>query len=403
MLFLTTQLPYPPYSGGLIKSWRLLRFLAREYDLSLVTLLKGEDPQQVAALQEAVALKSFYGEALNVERNASSLLRSYVAGKTLNMVRNYSPKVQEEVSAQALQHDCILVDHYEMFQYVPEGYQGKVILHTHNAEFMMWKRFAELERSPFRRVALQKESARIAKAEKECIHRSDLVFAAPNDQEAFATLGVDQSKFRTTYHLGVDEMLKKPALSFAQTKKALMFMGTLGWEANLDGLLWFIEKVWPQLEAKHDDLKFYIIGKRPPVRLREAAAKHRRIILTGFVEDPEEYYTSCRVLVVPLRFGSGIKVKILDGMYRGIPCVTTAIGTEGLQVTHGREMSVVSGAQAFATETSRLLSDEAAWTQMSTAARKRAAERYTWSDLLKAHQADLQELFEPIPSTTLTR
>ncbi len=392
MLFITTQLPYPPFSGGLIKSWRLLQFLNTHYEVTVVNLLKGDDPKHEAAFLEALAPAGYHSFAWNVERNLINLLHSYLKRKTLNLLRNYNPKFEKQVHEIIKKHDCVVIDHYEMAQYVPKDYAGKVILHTHNAEYMMWKRFAELEKQPIKRWALTKESKRVAVAELNYCQRADLIFAAPNDQVALQKLGMGDEKFSTTYHLGKDEALQLPDVAVEATNTSLMFIGTLRWEANVDGLLWFIEHIWPSLKERHPDLRFYIIGKNPPARLRAATKQEREIVLTGFVEDPEPYYQTCRCMVVPLRFGSGIKVKILDAMYRGIPCVTTPIGVEGLDVQTGRELLICESATAFIEQTSRLLEDDRLWKKLQQNARKKAKEKYTWDQLLRSHLNALSDL-----------
>lgn len=390
MLFLTTQLPYPPFSGGLIKSWRLISSLAAHYDVSLMCPLKGNDHQHVLAFQSHVDLKGFDGEPFEVERTPSNWLSSFVKGKTLNEYRGYNVELEQRIHAELKHHDAVFVDHYEMMQYVPASYSGKVILHTHNAEYVMWKRFASLEKNLAKKWAMQIEAKRIAKAELRACEQADLIFAAPNDGHELKAIGADSTRFETTYHLGNDELLEQPKVSFEKTSKHLLFIGTLSWEANLDGLVWFIENVWPAVKAAEPDLRFYIVGKNPPARLRNVAKAHRQIILTGFVEDTGELYASSRVLVVPLRFGSGIKVKVLDAMYRGIPCVTTPIGVEGLKAQHEREMMIAEGAEAFAKHTVTLLHNKTAWERLQKHSRQTAKANYTWSSLLKHHHEALR-------------
>ena len=218
-----------------------------------------------------------------------------------------------------------------------------------------------------------------------------MVWAAPNDIDELEKIGISREKCRDTYHLGEDEMLEWPALQFADTEEAILFVGTLTWEANIDGLIWFISEVWPLLIAEKPELKFYIVGKNPDERLKSVASPYKTIEFTGFVKDLEPYHKKCRVFVIPLRFGSGIKVKLINALYRGIPAVTTAVGSEGLDAKIGYHLFESSTANQQASDILKLVEDEKVWTETSRNARELGS-KYTWKELLRKHDSEIIEL-----------
>lgn len=396
--FVTTQLPYPPISGGAIKSWRLLLHFAQNHPVTLVCALKGSDSDGLDEMQSKIQLAALHAFPIDRPRNAINLLKSYLYADTLNTYRNRSRSIAEAINDSLPNCDVLLIDHYEMGQYIPTGFRGKVVLHQHNAEYVMWQRLGKLEKNPFKKILLYLESQRIAKAERAYCERADLVWAAPNDITELEKIGVRRSRMKPTYHLGEDEMMGWPDMVWTDTRAALFYAGTLSWEANVDGLLWFLEKVWPVVSSRHPDLVFDIAGKQPDLRLIEAASRDPRIQLHGFVEDLSELYRTSRVFVCPLRFGSGIKVKVINALYRGIPTVTSRIGVEGLDVADGVHLFFEDdSSEAFAKRVLVLLEDRPTWEKMSQNARMKGR-NYTWKALLAQHDEDLQSLFNPLPS-----
>lgn len=392
ILFLTTQLPYPPVSGGVIKTWNLVRHWSSS-GLKVICALKPGEEDQVDEFLSKVPQIDHFMVPFERKRTAFNLLKSYLFAPTLNVYRNFNIQIKRKTEEWAQDCDVIFVDHYEMGQYVPSTYKGKVILHQHNAEYVMWERLAEIEKNPFKKILIKLESNRIRKTEKAYSKRATLVLAAPNDIEELATIGVSKTKMTPTYHLGEDFLLDSPDVEFRETEKSLLFVGTLTWEANIDGLLWFLDNVYPQILGAHPNLKFYIIGKNPDPRLVSKVEKYPSVELTGFVKELEPYFKKARVFVIPLRFGSGIKVKLLNAMYRGIPVVTTPIGTEGLAVESGKDLFCTSKIGEQVSAISTLLDNEEVWNNLRNSSRA-IAKNYTWKKLLSDHDATIQSLLQ---------
>ncbi|HPE98761.1 MAG TPA: glycosyltransferase, partial [Chitinophagales bacterium] len=287
----------------------------------------------------------------------------------------------EEVSKDM---DVIVVDHYEAMQYVPADFRGKVVFRTHNAEYLIWSRYAEVEPNPIKKMVIRQEARRIKKWELRYVKRADLVLGAPNDNENHEPDPVKRNKkFIEFLHLGQDEQIVLPVPDFTRTELALVYVGTLTWEANIDGLLWLVDGGWEKLKGQFPELKFYIIGKNADQRLMDMAARHRDIILTGFVEDLEDYLPRCRVNVIPLRFGSGMKVKTINGLCRGIPMVSTSIGTEGLRVEDGKDVFIADDLDTFIDRTALLLTDQQRWEELANNSKETAKAHYTWDSLYR--------------------
>ena len=383
ILFLTPTLPYPPVSGGVIKSNKVAHFLSERYDLSIACLLKNEDSSFTNDFLSSIKLSKFISEEFNVPRTAKNFFLSNLQGIPLNLYRNKSVQFKNKIDQIIHEYDIIFCDHYVMFQYIPDDFKGRIILHEHNCEYLLWKRFAHIEKNYLKKPALLNQAYRIKKYEEKICKKSSVILAAPNDIDELVKIGTDRTKFLETYHLGDDEILKEPDLKFEETEKTLLYIGTLSWEANINGLIWFIKDIWKLITAKHPDVKLYIIGKHADVRLKEIVSKDPRIILKGFVEDVEPFFKMSRAFITPLRFGSGIKVKVVNALYRGIPCVTTSIGTEGLKVKDGEQIFIRNTPAEFANAIDILLTDKEVWEKISMNARKVAQQYYTWDYVLE--------------------
>lgn len=393
LLFISPELPYPAQSGGKVKTLKLVQSLAAHYQVTFVSPLKLEDPMYREEFARVSGCVRHVHAPLDVPRSAASLLRSYARGCPLNVVRSLEPGLKREVEALAPEHDIIFLDHYETSAYLPKDYHGMVVYHAHNAYFKIWERYSSLPGNPAMRLAAYAEAWRVRRRERDVARRADLVFAAPNDARELVASGVPNDRIRDTYHLGDDTQLELPELRFDDTRKKLMYVGFLGWEPNTQGLLWFIDEVWPLLVDRHPDLEFDIVGKNPDARLKEAAAGYSGINLLGYVADLQSVYCDSRVSVAPLLFGSGMKVKVLDSMARGIPTVTTTVGAEGIDAHSGVQLMVEDEPRAMAERIGQLLHDRELWEGVQVFSRQLIARQYTWRRLFASMHGDMDSAF----------
>ena len=384
LLFLTPELPYPPQSGGKLKSMKLLEALSENFDVTLASPLKLEDTTHRGAFAARSPCREHVHRELHIPRSGINLARSYLARKPLNVYRSFQRELAHDVTALASEHDVIFIDHYEAAAYLPEEFSGTVIYHAHNAYHQIWRRYAQLPGNPLQRLAALVESYRVRSAELRIAQRADLVLAAPNDAELLIAAGVDANRIAHTYHLGDDAQLELPDLTFHGCDMRLLFVGLLAWEANVQGLLWFLKEVWPKLRQAEPDLAFDIVGKNPDPRLLELTSSLTGVRLLGFVEDLDTVYRTARVSVAPLLFGSGMKVKVLDAMARGLPIVTTPVGAEGLDYRNHEHLAVAETADGMASAILHLLHDEQRWDLQQRASRRLIRKRYTWRRLFDA-------------------
>lgn len=385
ILFITIHLPFPPNKGASVfNTYKIIEYLKPLHQLKIVSLLKGDDASYAEAFLQDLSIDEYDFEPLEVPRSAMNMLKSYVDNTSLNVYRNKSKGLRKRISDIAGQFDIIFVDHYEAFQYVPENYQGKVILRIHNAEHQMWERYASLQQNVMKKIVLALEAKRIKRLEQKYAQRADVVLGPLEDNKHIEpNAGIRKAKFIDFTFLGDEEQLHLPVPQFTRLENAIIYVGTLTWEPNIDGLIWFITNCWQLIQRDVPEVKLYIIGKNPDKRLVDLANKYSNIELTGFVENLEEYFTRCKVNIVPLRFGSGVKVKLINGLYRGIPIVTTPIGIESTLVEHNVHALITDDSYEYANYVTKLFIDSSLWNKLSQKARTLAAESYTWESFYR--------------------
>ncbi len=225
-----------------------------------------------------------------------------------------------------LQPDVVFCDHLHTALYgswVRQAFSVPVVLRVHNAEHELWRKTARYYGAVPTKMLTLFQAWKMWRYERRLWPGFDrVIFLSPED--AARCWGAPRS---VVIPPGVDSTALPPQPVSPQ-HHVLLFVGSLDWIPNVEGLQWFLRKVWEPLRQAMPDLKFYVVGKNPPEHLQR-----RRIpgvTVTGFVPDLRDYIRRGGVMVVPLRIGSGVRIKILEGLAMGIPIVTTPTGIQGL-------------------------------------------------------------------------
>jgi glycosyltransferase involved in cell wall biosynthesis len=167
----------------------------------------------------------------------------------------------------------------------------------------------------------------------------------------------------------VPDQVPKPA--------KLVFVGTMNYFPNCDGVLYFIEEIWPIIQKEYPQVTLDIIGRYPPRALSKLDGKNG-VRIVGEVEDVRPYLVQADISVAPLRVARGIQNKVLEAMAMGIPVVATANALEGIEVHRDEEVLVGDSPEAFAAHVIRLLRDSELRNRISKKARARVAQSYSW-------------------------
>ncbi len=206
-----------------------------------------------------------------------------------------------------------------------EHSRARIIYYGHDLHFLRKEKKYALEKD--KSILLQ--AAKWKEIELYLFSKSDIILTPSTDeQKIIQSLNSDFNvQLMRPY---IYKTISEPSDNF-QERKDIFFVGGFGHLPNVDGILWFIKESWPLIKSKIPGIKFIIAGSNPPQEIKDLASDSD-IIIKGYVGDDEleKLYTTCKMAVIPLRYGAGVKGKTVEAMRFGIPLVTTSFGVEGL-------------------------------------------------------------------------
>jgi polysaccharide biosynthesis protein PslH len=220
-----------------------------------------------------------------------------------------------------------------------------VAMRSHNIEYEIWERITHNTTFPLKKWYLNHLTQKLKKYELKTLNDYDyLVAISERDLKKFKQLGYKNGAMSTPIGLELANYVKIPQIKVSQPSN-ICFIGALDWLPNREGLDWFLEQVWPILSKEVPDLQFHIAGRNTPADLLQLNVKN--IIVHGEIEDAISFISNHDIMIVPLFSGSGMRVKILEGMALKKTIVTTKLGQEGIDVTSGKELLIADSPQDF--------------------------------------------------------
>ena len=362
ILQLSNKAPYPPKDGGAISINNVtFELLAAGHDVKVLSVNTHKHFTEVKSLPEDYVKKTGI-EFIFVDTRVKPLQAALnLFGKrSYNIVRFFSADFAKRLSEilQENDFDIIQMESIFLIDYLPvirKYSKAKIVLRAPNVEYMIWERMAEAESNPLKKLYLKLLSRRLKREETNVLNRFDAIYTLTrNDMEilrrhgarvpmTFIPTGLDVSKTIDTQDDNEEEL-------------SVFHIGALDWMPNQEGLRWFLSEVWPYVSANFPEVKFYIAGRRPPEWIENLQEKN--VVVLGEVEDAGAFIKKHPVMVVPLFSGSGMRVKIIEGMMLGRAVVSTAVGAEGIIVKNGEDIMIADDSVSFREALTELLGDE---------------------------------------------
>lgn len=382
ILFLAHLLPLPVDSGGKIKSYHTLRALARAHSVMLLAYVRNKEEEALVPELEAFCdgvetVPLSRGRVKQLGDLAGSLLR----GTSFIVTRDYRKEMKEALkrAVSEFRPDVVHIDHLQMVQFVEPGGAYKTVLDQHNVEHVIIRRLAETSNSAAVRLYARLEWPKLRRYEIEHCRRSDLVLAvSEEDRSAFQKLDPKLGHIDVA-PIGVDTDYFQPVERVPESRNILS-IGTMYWPPNVESMLYFAGEILPLVRRSLPDCTLTIAGQRPVGSIR-ALARDPGIAVTGYVEDARQIAKDCGVFVVPLRSGSGVRVKILNALAMGLPVVSTSVGAEGLEVIPGEHLLVADSPSEFADAVVRVLRDPELAERLGRRGRELVCGLYSWESV----------------------
>ncbi len=385
VVFLTPQLPYPPHQGAAMRNLALIKHVSVEHDVILLSFAPNPISSEAASILGGLCIRLDTIDPPN--RRLISRARDLVSSRMPDMARRLAsePFAQRlEMILKRYDPEIVQVEGIELARYIPlirsHGH-ARIVLDEHNCEYKLQQTIASTDRAGASRIIPRLYSRiqhrRLMSFEASACGDVDAVTAvSEDDREALEKL--DHAAKITVMPNGIDHGEYDRIQRDPDTKRpALIFIGTMDFRPTVDAVTWFVDKVWPLVDVP--ELRFFIVGRAPTSAVRKLAGE--RIKVTGAVPDVAPYLTRAAAAIVPIRSGSGSRLKVLEAMAAGVPIVSTSVGMAGIDAKPNSHYLEADSPEEFAAGIRRTIAAPATAAKMAARARSLVRKRYGWERL----------------------
>jgi len=394
LLYLVHRIPYPPNKGDKVRSFNILRQLARRHRVYLGTFVDhADDLRHVEALSQWC--EDVHAVQLEPRRARLASLRGLLTGEALSLpyYRNagLAAWVRDTVARHRIR-DAVAFSG-PMAQYLTAPGLTRRIVDFCDVDSAKWTQYAADRPWPMSWL-YRREGARLLAFERRAAAATEAsLFVTEAEADLFRHAAPEVSAKVGAMQNGVDADYFSPAHRFESPfppgGPVLVFTGAMDYWPNIDAVTWFATDILPAIRARVPDVRFCIVGMNPAPSVQALADAGEGIRVTGTVPDVRPYLAHADVVVAPLRIARGIQNKVLEAMAMGRPVVLSAAPAVGLAAEDGRDCAIAADAQGFADKVVDLLARADRRRDMGRAGRDAVLRGYSWS----AHLAQLERLF----------
>jgi sugar transferase (PEP-CTERM/EpsH1 system associated) len=389
LLFLTPQLPYPPHKGTSLRNFNLIKNLAPNHEIHLLSFIpEGGETAEASPLQSFCAsIQTVPAPRRSLRQRLRSLAFSPLPDIALRLPSAlFATKLKAYL--ESTQFDAVQVEGLELARYYlitsPEQASfPAIILDEHNAEYVLQQRAFEVDsHSPRRWVGTAYSLVqwqKLKRYERRACRRATAIVAV-SEADRRALLQLDPDLDIAVVPNGVDtEYFRCRPLAQTNDKESsatLVFTGTMDFRPNVDAMTWFCKEILPLIRSRTPKIRLFIVGQGPAKAVQELASPF--VTVTGAVEDIRPYLENAAVYVVPMRMGGGVRLKVLEAMASGIPVVSTRAGVEGIDVEEGENALLADTAMEFAAKVVDALTNASLRNRLARQGRKLVEDHYDW-------------------------
>lgn len=397
ILFLCNKSPYPPKEGGpmamnaniegIINAGHQVKVLALNTNKYFVKL--NEIPQEYIDKTKI----EFVYQDLSI-KTVDAFLNLF-SKKSFHVERFISEAFAEKIVSTLDQdkYDIVQLEMLYMTPYINvirKHSKARIILRSHNVEHLIWERVTKNTTNTLKRSYLAGLTRKLKNYELSAINQYDGI-ATISKQDAGFYKKNNSGIPVTDISFGVD-ITKYDVSSEPFEFPSLFHLGSMNWMPNEEGIKWFIETTWPLIAEKFPDLKFYLAGRMMPEWLENLALDNIEVI--GEVDSAQEFINSKAVMIVPLFSGSGIRIKIIEGMALGKAIISTKIGAEGIGYTHEKNILIANTPEEFLLAIEKFNSNKDLCKEIGHNARKLIEEKHDLNKITEKLLAFYQKVLE---------
>ncbi|MDP1623992.1 MAG: glycosyltransferase family 4 protein [Bacteroidales bacterium] len=394
ILFLCNKSPWPAKEGGPMAMNMLIEGAAKAGH-QVKVLAVNSFKYNIRSTDIPLTYRKATGiELIDVDLRLKPIdaLLNLFTNDSYHVQRFISEKFREQVvdTLKTYEFDIVQLETLFMCPYIDvirEYSKAKIVLRTHNIEHLIWQRISEETKNPVKRWYLRHLSGTLRNYEHNAVVKVDgIVAITRGDAEYFKHLSHIQV-IDLPFGIEPEDYTRLPP---ATEFPSLFSLGSMNWIPNQEGIRWFLEHVWPDVHRQFPDLKYYLAGREMPEWMH--TLKSENVIVLGEVEDARAFLASKAIMIVPLFSGSGIRVKIIEGMAAGKTIISTAIGAEGIGCTHHENILIANSPCEFFEMISICCTNSALCTKIGNQARLLVEKEYNTTILNQKLHAFYKQL-----------
>lgn len=337
LLFLCHRIPFPPNKGDKIRSYNILKVLAKDYDIHLACFVDDPFDWQYTAHLESLCESSLFVKQNKLLSKVKGL-KAFISNSAISLPYYFSRKMHKWVNAKVQQHNIARVFVYSsvMAQYIDlEKTSGlTTIVDFVDVDSDKWRQYSE-SKTGIAKWVYQREFDKLAAFEtKIALQAKHSLFVSPQEAELFKQQ-IPDSVGNSVHGIlnGVDTQFFDPKnnnIEALDEQIDVVFTGAMDYWANVDAVLWFSKEIWPMIRKIHPEASFFIVGGGPGSTVM-ALNGNQGITVTGRVKDVRPYILQSKVIVAPMQIARGIQNKVLEGMAMAKPVIATTMAIEGIE------------------------------------------------------------------------
>jgi len=378
ILFLTHTFPYPPNDGMRSTCFQLIKHLAKNNQVSLLSLIESEEELKHVPIMKQWC-KEVTALAHDVPRSPLLRIQNTLFDPTPFCVVQFRSEPFRQKLKTLIRdnnYDIIQCLSVNISEYVRDFGKTPGLFFPHDSVSMQFQRNAQREPNVIKKTYLYAQAKKMKGYEKKMIKafRKSVVVSkvdldwikqfVPDANIPVIPGGVDPDQFKPS---------RNP-----EEFPSVIFRGVMNFIPNIDAALYFHNQIMPHVLKVYPSLRYYIVGKEPPPSIR-ALHDGKNTIVTGLVEDLREYMGRSTINVCPMRGGSGMKNKILEAWSMEKPVVATNLACDGISIERGEDIMVADDPKQFADYVIELLKDHKLRDKLGKKGREKAIRQYTWA------------------------
>lgn len=371
--------PLPAIDGGCIAMNNITQGLMKSgHEVKILTIFTHKHPleygQLSAAYLEATAIEGVF---VDTRVNIIDAFSSLITRDSYNVSRFFCPDFDRVLSdlLNSKHFDIVHLESLFMTPYIAtirRFSSAPIVLRSHNLEHIIWERMASGTRNRAKRAYLKHLAKQLKNYELQVLNEVDGIAAiSERDRAHYQALGTTVPLIHLPF--GIDLQLHPKNEGPKNSVPTLFHIGAMDWLPNLEGMIWFLEDVWPDLLEKHPNAELHLAGKGLD---SDTLPKRQGVVVHGEVKDARAFRDSHDIMIVPLLSAGGIRIKIIEAMAEGKAIVSTRVGAEGIHGKHEQHFLLADEANEFSEQISRLLDSPPLIEQIGNAARSLAEDAF---------------------------